>query len=286
MEFFQVDVFAEAPYRGNPLAVFPHAAGLSVVQMQAIAREMNLSETTFVTSVTDDSYNVRIFTPTDEMPFAGHPTIGTAWVLRHHGVAKGDRLTQRSPIGETAITFEEDLVWLERQGTVEDDLEATDPLAVSLIAKSLGIRPNEIGMEARELGRSGRLRPAFSDGGLYQLMVPVKDLDVLGRCTMPADLSMAAMGVYCFTATEAGRVRARGLWPGVGVPEDPATGSAGAALGLYLADRVGDIEVEIVQGVEIGRPSRMLVRAGKEGVRVGGRCLPIFTGRLEVLPGT
>ena len=284
MEFFQVDVFAEAPYRGNPLAVFPDAEDLSPAQMQSIALEMNLSETSFVTSVSNDSYDVRIFTPTDEMRFAGHPTIGTAWVLRRQGLVNEDRLTQRSPVGETTVTFEGDLVWLERQGNVEADLETTDPQSVSLIATSLGIGPDEVGMEARELGRSGRLRPAFSDGGLRQLMVPIKDADALGRCTLPVELSMAEMGVYGFTATEAGRIRARGLWPGVGVPEDPATGSAAAALGLYLADRLGDIEFEITQGVEVGRPSRILVRAGKDQVRVGGHCLQIFTGRLEVLP--
>src|SRR4051812_18437050 len=103
MDFVQVDVFAEGPFKGNPLAVFPDAGELSVEQMQAIAREMNLSETTFVTAIARESYDVRIFTPQEELPFAGHPTIGTTWVLKDLGFVGGENVRQRSPVGETVV---------------------------------------------------------------------------------------------------------------------------------------------------------------------------------------
>lgn len=285
MDFVQVDVFADEVYGGNPLAVFLDADGLSRLQMQAIAREMNLSESAFVIRASGDSYDVRIFTPAEELAFAGHPTIGTAWVLRHLERVKGDELTQHTAGGQTALRVDGDCLWFTRSGTAEPDLEEHTPDILHRVARAFGIEPEEVELEARELGRSGRLRPAFSDAGLRQLMVPVRDVEVLSRCRVPGDLEeLAPDGVYCFTALQAGRIRARGLFPGLGVPEDPGTGSAGAALGLYLADRIGPIGFEIVQGVEIARPSRIFVKAEKGSVEVGGKCHLVLTGRLERLP--
>lgn len=284
MEFSQVDVFADGPFVGNQLAVFPDAADLSTEQMQAIASEMNLSETTFVTRAGGDSYDVRIFTPASEMPFAGHPTLGTAWLLLKLGAVKGKRIVQRSRAGETTIDLEGDVVWMGRTGESEDDLNGPDPEINGAIADALGIPRGGVGMEARELGRSGLLQPALADAGLRQLMVPVKDIATLKACRPPSELPVDTMCAYCFTATGAGRLAARGLWSDVGVSEDPATGSAAAALGVYLVDRIGDIELEISQGNEINRPSRLYVRATKGRVRVGGRCFLVLTGRLEEPP--
>ena len=284
MKFFQLDVFADGPYSGNQLAVFPEAGDLDARQMQTIASEMNLSETSFVTKTATDSYDVRIFTPVNEMPFAGHPTIGTAWLLLNKGVLKGDRIVQRTISGETSVSVAGDIVWMEREGFSNKDMEEDDPGAPDMIAKALGIDRDGIGLEARELGRSGRLRPATADAGLHQLMVPVKDVSTLETCRVPDGLEDIAFGTYVFTAVGAGKLRARGLWPGVGITEDPATGSAAAALGIYLADRVGDIEFEVSQGREIGRPSRLFVRATKGEVRVGGRCALVFEGSLEEVP--
>ena len=284
LDFVQVDVFADKPFAGNPLAVFPDAAGVASEDMQVIAREMNLSETSFVTEVHEDRYRMRIFTPTEEVSFAGHPTVGTAWVLRLSGRLEVDRMTQQSAAGDTRIEFEDDLVWFDRTGKSHSDLESTDPGVVRTIATSLGVDVAEVGLEARELGRSGRLRPALSDAGLEQLMVPVRDEGVLGRCKPPEGLDVARLGAYCFCAVGAGRIRARGLWLGLGVPEDPATGSAAAALGLYLADRIGDVAFEVMQGVEINRPSRIHVRASRDRVRVGGGCHEVFKGTLGALP--
>lgn len=285
MDFVQVDVFADGPYSGNPLAVFPEAAELSTAQMQAIASEMNLSETTFVTSISGDSYDVRIFTPRSELPMAGHPTLGTAWVLRDSGRVSGDRIEQRSAAGPTPVTFEGETVWLERSGSVDPDAAGTKPDHSDRLARALGIQVSDIGLEARELGRSGRLDPAYSDAGFRLLIAPVRDLDALGRCSSGPDLAQFdGGGAYCVTAVQAGRLRARGFFPGVGVAEDPATGVAAAALGVYLADRIGDTRVEIAQGVEMGRPSKISLDARSDRVRVGGRCEHILEGRLSRLP--
>jgi trans-2,3-dihydro-3-hydroxyanthranilate isomerase len=286
MEFMQIDVFADAPFGGNPLAVFPDASELVRSQMQSIASEMNLSESAFVGNVDEDSYEVRIFTPAEELPFAGHPTIGTAWGLRRLGRLRADDVIQRSSGGPTNVRFDDDRTWLSRTGHAGPDLEDADPVAHALVARSLGLAEDEIGLEARELGRNGLLKPAPADAGLAQLMVPVRNVGSLERCApVPALLRRTpGVGTYCFTAVQAGRLRARGFFPGLGVAEDPATGSAAAALGLYIAARIGPIDFEIVQGVELGRPSRIFVRASPDRVEVGGRCELVLTGRLQQLP--
>jgi trans-2,3-dihydro-3-hydroxyanthranilate isomerase len=288
MEFLQVDVFAEHAFSGNALAVFPNPGDLSRAQMQTIAREMNLSETTFVTDVSNDSYSVRIFTPGDELPFAGHPTLGTAWVLLHLGRLSANEIEQRSGVGVTLVRRDRDAdeLWFERTGTAGSDLEDRDPEIVRRIARAVGLQTGEIGLEARELGRSGRLRPAHANAGVEALMVPVGDLDSLGRCRPNIEVmqEVAPGGAYCFTAAQAGRVRARGFFPSVGIAEDPATGSAAAALGLYLADRMGDVRLEVRQGVEMGRPSLIRLRASRGNVEIGGKCALVLKGALEDAP--
>ena len=286
VDFLQVDVFADTPYSGNPLAVFPEAGDLSAPQMQAIAREMNLSETSFVTSSSDDSYDVRIFTPQEELPFAGHPTIGTAWVLRRLGRVVGEIVEQRSPAGSTAVTVMHDILWLERNGGSEADLEDLDIRASDRLERALGLESGEVGLEAAELGKSGRLRAAFGDAGMRSLLIPVRTVEMLERCRPRWHLldEISTVGGYCFTAAGTGRVRARGFFPGVGIPEDPATGAAAAALGVYLADRLGEVEIEMMQGVEMGRPSHIYLKAAEGRVQVGGRVTHILSGRLEQLP--
>jgi trans-2,3-dihydro-3-hydroxyanthranilate isomerase len=286
MEFFQIDVFARTPYDGNPLAVFPEASGLSTGQMQQIAREMNLSETTFVTSVSSEAYSVRIFTPGQELPFAGHPTIGTAWLLKRLQRIEGERVVQRSPAGETEVTEVGDRLWFARTGHVEPDLRGGDDAMRASIADALGLEPDEVGLDPAPLGASEPLRPAEADAGLGQLMVPLRDDSALARCAPRTEALNAihAVGVYCFTALERGRLAARGFFPAAGVAEDPATGSAAAGLGLYLADRVGAASCEIEQGREMGRPSLILMKCEPGKVSVGGRCESILRGELQALP--
>ena len=286
MDFLQVDVFAEKPYQGNALAVFPDGGSLTREQMQSIAREMNLSETTFVTGVTKDSYEVRIFTPTNELPFAGHPTIGTAWVLRYMGLLSADQAIQRSQGGETSLTASGDTWSFRRQGATEPDLHETSPEFVGKIARALGLDHPDIGLEAREMGRPGRLMPAYADAGLRQLLVPLADTKSLGKAQPNAALlsDLDPFGAYCYTATGAGTLQARGFWPGLGITEDPATGSAAGALGLYLSQRLGDVQVKVRQGLEMGRPSLIHVTADRQEVSVGGGCRLVLRGRLEELP--
>jgi trans-2,3-dihydro-3-hydroxyanthranilate isomerase len=286
MEFLQLDVFAARPYEGNPLAVVLDAADLSAAQMQSIAREMNLSETTFVMDADKEAYTVRIFTPAEELPFAGHPTLGTAWVLKHLGVLSGDDFRQYSSAGVTIVRERDGYFWFERSGNASADVEDRDPEVNSRLARSLGLETDQIGLEAREFGRSGRLRVAWSDAGVSQLMVPVRDQRALQKSfpSHPFDLGEEGIGIYCFTGAGAGKIAARGFFPDAGITEDPATGSAAAALGLYLADRVGDIRFEIAQGVEMGRPSHIYVDARSEGVEVGGRCELVLRGEFDVVP--
>jgi trans-2,3-dihydro-3-hydroxyanthranilate isomerase len=286
VRFYQLDVFSSGPYSGNPLAVIPDAGGLDAAQMQMIASEMNLSETTFVTHASEDSYTLRIFTPAEELAFAGHPTIGTAFCLARLGRVTGEDLTQHSPVGQTKVTHREGWWWFERPGRSHDDLARSNPKAGHSLAEALSLDPGEIGLEARELGRSGRLSPAVADVGIGHLMAPVRDERSLLRCSVRADLlaRMSTIGVYCFTASGAGRVRARGFFPGQGISEDPATGSAAAELGIYLAHRLGNIDFEISQGREVRRPSRLVVRAKRGSVMVGGRCDLVLQGELVELP--
>jgi trans-2,3-dihydro-3-hydroxyanthranilate isomerase len=288
IEFFQVDVFADEPYGGNPLAVFPRADRLTPAQMQRIAAEMNLAETVFVTGTTVDGYRARIFTVEQEMPFAGHPTIGTAWLLRHLGLVGGAHMTQVSGDDRAAITTpvrcSDDRLWFARTGRAEPDA-AGEELAV-IAAGALGLREADLGCSAAPLGHAVALGLAFADAGLRQLLVPVRDLDALGRSRIQgrALTPISPFGVLCFTPIAPGRIRARCFFPEVSVWEDPATGAAAASLGLYLADRIGPTELEVLQGVEMKRPGRIDVRAEPGRVEVGGRCQLIFRGELGALP--
>ena len=288
MDLLQLDVFADGPFRGNPLAVFPDASGLTRQQMQTIAAEMNLSESTFVSTTDSDSYSVRIFTPKEELPFAGHPTLGTAWALRHLGRLTADKIVQRSPAGETEVSFSDDLVWFARAGSASADLRIRTPEIDRRIASALGLDVTEVGLEPREFGRSvAKLNAAVSDAGIPHLMVPLRDASALKRCRPTAHLLeelWEGPGAYCFTATAAGAIQARGFFPALGIEEDPATGSAAACLGAYLASRVGAIDLEVHQGIEMGRPSRIYVKAGDVEVRIGGRCQLILEGSLVTLP--
>ncbi|MDQ3982743.1 MAG: PhzF family phenazine biosynthesis protein, partial [Actinomycetota bacterium] len=230
MDFLMVSVFwTDDPYRGgNPLAVFPDAGELDPAQMQAIAQTLSLSETAFVTGGDERSYDVRIFTPREEIGFAGHPTLGTAWTLRHLGRLTADEIVQRSAADETPVTVEGDLLTFRRSGKAARDIEEIDIRAHLKIARALGLDERDVTLEAYELGRSGLLRPALVDAGLEFLLAPLRGVDALGRVEVDPKLlaELSPFGVYCFTAVAAGRVRARALIPSTGIPEDAATGSA------------------------------------------------------------
>lgn len=274
-----VDVFAEGPLEGNALAVFPLPGAVPTDRMQRIAREMNLSETTFVTAIAEDGYDVKIFTPANEMPFAGHPTLGTAWVLRHLGALSASTVTQRSAAGSTPVAWDGVRMWLTRGGTVGPTLAES---ATEQIATAIGASAADIGFDAAEIGGSGaHLMPAVSDAGVEQVMLPLRSPQAVAAL-QPAGSFGPYDGVYCFAPLRPGRVLARFFAPGFGIAEDPATGSAAAGLGLYLGARSGDLSFEIEQGAQVGRPSLLTVEAAPGRARVGGTVHAVASGTLHL----
>ena len=258
IRYLIVDVFSERPLAGNALCVVLDAVPEPV--MQAIAREVNLSETTFVNQTGDDSYDVRIFTPAEELPFAGHPTLGSAWVLGP------GRWTQRSPgatvvvdVDEAGASFVQD-----RPRLIDVDPEpGTD---------ALGLPPSP----AAVVGEGG-LRHYFvvTDAPLSRLRPDMAAIERAAR-------AMKTTGVAAVRPVGAGEVEVRLFVPGIG--EDPGTGSAAAAVAL-LAGRYGaGPVVTIHQGVDMGRPCRIEVEAldGDGQMRVGGAVAACAIGRFTL----
>ncbi|THD85822.1 PhzF family phenazine biosynthesis protein [Aliigemmobacter aestuarii] len=294
LDFRTLDVFTDTPYAGNPLAVVLGADGLSTAQMQRIAREFNLSETIFVMAPADPAHTarVRIFFPTAEIPFAGHPTIGCAILLATMARGPGD--------------FTADLVLEEEAGLVPVRVsreggrvmaEFTAPVVPhaapgradeALIAAALDLGPADLGF--------GPHRPGLWQGGPAFLYVPVADAATLARAR-PIEphwsALMEAAGVdsaYLYTAGTGTDFRARMFSPTAGIPEDPATGSATAILAAQLrAARVlpaGTSRFTLLQGAEMGRPSQLRLtvdmgRDGIEAVRIAGSAVPIAEGRIR-----
>ncbi len=300
--FYQLDVFTDRPLAGNPLAVFPDATGLSDETMQAIAREMNLSETTFVFPSDRATKRLRIFTPLAEVPLAGHPVIGTWWLLAEQGVvplpADGPaEVTQETGAGVLPVDIEMRESRPVRVFMTQTLPEFSDPFTeFAKLGKALG-------GDGRTVKRTPA--PQVVSTAMPQLIVPVKSLDAIrrlpsgGNGTALARLLEAAGTncAMCYTLeTEApdATVHCRMFAPGFGVPEDPATGSAAGALGCYLVwhnvvrphDGVARIVVE--QGIEMGRPSRIQVEVtvGNGGeiteVRVGGTAVTIVEGEVRL----
>ena len=296
-----LDVFTDRPFGGNPVAVFPDAVRLPERAMRAIAAELNRSETVFVLPPeAGGTARLRIFTPKMELPFAGHPTIGTAVLLA----------MLRASVAERSSNAME-LVLEEGSGPVPVTVSITDgmPVAARLTAPRLPEFGPEapshaelsalLGLEERDI-LDGTWRPRAASAGVPYLFVPVRDRAVLGRATV--DLSVwrrtIAMSwaphLYVITPDverEGSSVRARMFAPAMGIVEDPATGAAAAALAGYLASiatrRDGSLRWVIEQGFEMGRPSILEVDAdlsdGKPTrVQVGGRAVIVGDGALEV----
>jgi trans-2,3-dihydro-3-hydroxyanthranilate isomerase len=295
--FIQVDVFTDTPYRGNPLAVVLGAEGISDEEMQSIAREMNLSETTFVLPTTrpECAARVRIFTPGVELPFAGHPTIGTAVVLAREGLlpAGATGVALDEGIGPVPVTFDGDpgapsFAWMRHgEATFGPALDNRDEFAEAL------------GLSAADL-----LDAPICAGstGLPHLYIPLRDRDRVDRATpnIPALLrafgEMEPLGVFVVAPNpDAGsnRVYSRMFAEHTaGVGEDPATGSASGPLGAYLVRHclvAGEGEVQIVseQGVKMGRQSFVHIRlratdGAVSDIEVGGSAVPVIEGTLSL----
>jgi trans-2,3-dihydro-3-hydroxyanthranilate isomerase len=281
--FTLVDVFTDRPLAGNQLCVVTDPPqGLTTQTMQLLAREIGYSETTFVTRAAGDRYSMRIFTPDAELPFAGHPTLGTAFVLVERGRV-GTSPTQEVAAGE--IPVEVDLPGgRARMRQLDPEFgEEFDDRAILAAA---------IGLSVRDL--HPELAAQVISTGLSSLLVPLRDAETLRRAERDARSVRVACersgaeSFYPFAISDAG-VWARMFDPGEGIGEDPATGSAAGPLGAYLAARglAGMPGTMLVhQGEQVGRPSRLEVQVRQEGggwlVHVGGGVRIVGEGAFEL----
>jgi len=298
--FVQVDVFTDAPFGGNPLAVFPDAEGLTAANMLRLAREMNLSETTFVfpPQAPKADFKVRIFTPAREIPFAGHPVVGTHWVLAHL-----DRVALEEPV--TEVRFELGVGVLPAdlhvaEGAVERVVMTQDHPTFHAVLEDLSDLAAGLGLPVEAITETGLPAQVVSTG-IPQMMVPVRSLaDV--QSLSADELNVAALnracravGTECVmvftneTEQPTTTVHVRMFAPLLGVPEDPATGSANGALGAYLVHHgavpITEPTVHIVseQGAELHRPSTLYIEVDHRNgeptaVRVGGQVTPVIEG--------
>jgi trans-2,3-dihydro-3-hydroxyanthranilate isomerase len=290
-DYITLDVFTDRRFGGNPLAVFPNAEGLDTATMQALAAEMNYSETTFVLPPRDpaNSAQVRIFNRTAEMPFAGHPNVGTAHALARLGLAGGDVLRFEELAGLVEVRLIR-----ENGECVGAEIDAPQTLSkfgtfdAEEIAACLSLSPEHI--ETRNhlpvrasLGVDFVLAEVEPDA----LAMATADLTAYRRVAAARDEVGERLSIF-FYAADGDGIRARMFAPLAGTWEDPATGSANAtlaALRLSLSDAQA-LAYHAVQGVEMGRESRLALRAwrAEDGVRasVGGRCVEVFRGTISL----
>lgn len=270
-----VDVFAEEALAGNQLAVVENAGDLSAQQMQAIALETNFSETTFVIGRTDGAATVRIFTPAWELPFAGHPTLGTAWVLTQ---GESD-IVLELPIGPVQVAFDQQGVGRFEPPAVEFGSDFDTALGAQLL-----------NLDVEQL--SSKWPAQLAQVGPQFVLLPVQDLSALKAARLNvelhAQLLAQGVGVQCVFAftdeayDDSADIAARMFFESNGPREDAATGSANSALAAYL-HRLGiaDGSVVVDQGVEMGRPSRLYLEVG-ERLSVGGRVQNVIRGELTL----
>jgi trans-2,3-dihydro-3-hydroxyanthranilate isomerase len=292
--FYIVDVFAEEKYAGNPLAVVVDGAGIPSQQMQRIALEMNYSETTFITGgeARGGGWDVRIFTPVHEIPFAGHPTLGTASVIRRELLeVPADRAVLHLGVGDVPVTFE---------AADGDDRGGVQAWMVPPVPEFGPSHPGDL--VARVLGLAAEeIDPRFPvqelSTGISITLVPLRSLDAVKRAVYhtevlrdleQADFAQALFFFCSETEHPENQIHARMFAPLAGVPEDPATGSANACLAAYLVKHryfgEGPLQARVEQGYEMGRPSLLRIAALEERgairVRVGGRVRFVARGEL------
>lgn len=289
--FSIVDVFAEEKYTGNQLAVVHATPGLSGDTMQKIAKEMHFSETTFVLSETEHAggYDVRIFTPAAEVPFAGHPTLGTAYVIRQEVIKRPvPQVNLNLPVGQIRVAFEhqatgEDIAWMTPKEAAFGEV-----FAAPEIAPLLAVRESDVDKDF----------PVQSvSTGLPFILAPLRSLDAVRRARVSKDQWLdwvkdrPAKMVFVFcreTIDPANHVHARAFADYYGVPEDPATGSANSCFAAWLVRHryfgADQIDIRVEQGYEIDRPSLIYLRAQQSGeridVKVGGKVIPIARAEL------
>jgi len=289
LPFYIVDVFAEEKYAGNQLAVFRRAGALSSAAMQRLANEMHYSETTFIVSEEPHGggYDVRIFTPSAEIPFAGHPTLGTAHIIRHEILHQpSNTIVLNLPIGQIPVTFaagggDHDQYWMQQQEPTAGQTFTADTLA-----PVLGLSPSEI---------DTRCPIEEVSTGLPHIVVPLRNLAALKRAKINQDFLFSLIKstwaksilVFCAeTYSQQPGVSVRVFADYYGVPEDPATGSGNGCLAAYLVRHryfgADTIDVRSEQGYEINRPSLLWLqateKAGTIAVAVGGKAITVAKG--------
>lgn len=295
--FLILDVFATGKYTGNQLAVCLDAGNLTDVQMQQIAREINFSETTFVmnSEAVNGGYNTRIFTPTTELPFAGHPTLGTAFAIQQEIIKDAiDRVNLNYQVGQIPVDLnylngEPDILWMHQQQP-----KFYDAVDVEMLAAVIGVSPTDI--DARY-----PIEPVTT--GLPFIVVPLKTLAAVSQAKLNLDLynrivaNLPAQAILVFcpeTIDPKRQLHVRVFTECFGIPEDPATGSANGCLAAYLAKYQyfgsPNLDITVEQGVEMGRASLLYLRANYTPVggasplenncpvSIGGRVINIAKG--------
>jgi trans-2,3-dihydro-3-hydroxyanthranilate isomerase len=301
LDFVTVDVFTDKQFAGNPLGVVLNAEGLTTEQMQSIAAEFNLSETTFVLPPKNpaNTAEVRIFTPRYEMPFAGHPNVGTAFALARAGTSYGRAITQ------DRVVFEEKAglvpITLLRNGDAISGARLASPqrlsvgadIPVELTASACSLTPNDI--------ETANHLPCIASCGTPFIIAEIKSREALAAATPRAEVyhreisAYPAASILFYTqVNEPGiDIRARMFSPRHGIPEDPATGSANVALIGLLAKLRSETDLRlrktIAQGVEMGRASFLHAEAEKTNGTVtatfiGGRCVHVMSGSIDLAP--
>lgn len=287
--FHIVDVFAETKFTGNQLAVCLNAGDLTDEQMQGIAKEMHFSETTFIVSDSrpNGGYDVRIFTPKEEVPFAGHPTLGTAYVIQREVLQEPvEQVLLNLTVGQIPVTFTYDgdevsILWMQqKEATFGQQLDPKN------MAEVLGLRPADL---------DERFPVEEVSTGLPHIVIPLKTLAGAKRIQVARDKyfalieQQAAKSILVFcpeTYQSQNQVNVRVFAEYYNVPEDPATGSGNGCLAGYLVKHhywgSNQIDVRSEQGYEIDRPSLLLLQAQESGgqiaVAVGGKVIPIARG--------
>jgi trans-2,3-dihydro-3-hydroxyanthranilate isomerase len=295
--FLVLDVFTKESFRGNPLAVVPNAEALTTPQMQAIARQFNLSETVFLLPPENPAHTARarIFTPSFEMPFAGHPTVGAAIVLAETRFGRREQRDSILMIEESIGPVRCAVTVLPRQASYAEfdsprlPAEVGQAASLAALASALGLAESDIGFD--------RHRPTVYSAGAAFTYVPIASLEALGRAAPSAGFAAAAgdaLGILAYTRlaeNEAFSFQVRMFAPASGILEDPATGSAAAAfagvLARFEALPDGKTHRPLLQGVEMGRRSEIALEMEAAdgtllGVRVGGHAVRTASGRMTV----
>ncbi len=289
LTFYIVDVFAEEKYAGNQLAVFRGGNTLTDVEMQRIAKEMNFSETTFILSETqwEGGFDVRIFTPGAEVPFAGHPTLGTAHIIRKEIMpASGRGINLNLQVGQIPVTFsdsaeQETTYWMKQIEPIFGEI-----LSAQVVAPVLSLSPNEI---------DDRFPVEEVSTGLPHILVPLRTIESLKRARVAKDKYFELIAnrwakpilIFCPEPHNSQNdISVRMFADCFGIPEDPATGSGNGCLAGYLVRHRywgrARIDIRSEQGYEIGRPSLLFLRAEEKdeqiSIMVGGKAITIAKG--------